>query len=220
VTYGVLNLAQRAGSNAPAPMIPGREALVTLRLKATAYAFLPGHRIRLALSNAYWPIVWPEARAATFTVRLAGSTLDLPIRAPDAPTERAPFGPAETAPPLATTAERAPSHGRRESVDERGRQVITMWEDRGSVRYPSGLIEGSVSTQEYRIRDDDPLSAEARVTSESTTERGAWKARVLIESRQTATAAHFRLQTQLRAYENGVLRFSRDWDQRIARPAP
>ncbi len=64
VTYGLLNLTHRDGHEAPAPLTPGRRYRVRLPLGDVAQAFPPGHRVRLALSTAYWPIVWPMLEPA------------------------------------------------------------------------------------------------------------------------------------------------------------
>jgi putative CocE/NonD family hydrolase len=62
VTYTVLNLTHHDGHANPTPLEPGRRYRVRLQLNDTAYAFAPGHRIRIALSSTYWPITWPGLR--------------------------------------------------------------------------------------------------------------------------------------------------------------
>lgn len=57
VTYGVLNLAHRAGDS-PEPLEPGRTYRVRIPLNGVAQVFPAGHRIRLSLSTSYWPLVW------------------------------------------------------------------------------------------------------------------------------------------------------------------
>jgi putative CocE/NonD family hydrolase len=86
VTFGVLNLTHRDGHEAPVPLEPGRAYPIRLALNDIAHAFPAGHRIRLALSTAYWPMVWPAPEPVTVTVTMAGSALTLPIRPPAPPT--------------------------------------------------------------------------------------------------------------------------------------
>src|SRR5262249_16889308 len=60
-----------------------------LQLHACSWVFPRGHRIRLAISNAMWPMIWPTPHPATATVRLGptGTRLVLPvIPAEDRPT--------------------------------------------------------------------------------------------------------------------------------------
>src|SRR5262249_54346434 len=73
-----------------------------LELHVPSWVFPRGHRIRLALSNAMWPMIWPTPRPATATVRLGpeGTRLVLPVvpaASRPAPVFAEP-GPAEHAP--------------------------------------------------------------------------------------------------------------------------
>jgi predicted acyl esterase len=54
---------------------------LTLDLHITSWVFPAGHRIRLALSNALWPMIWPTPYPATAEVRLGpgGTRLVLPV---------------------------------------------------------------------------------------------------------------------------------------------
>jgi hypothetical protein len=102
VSFGVLNLTHRDSHAAPTPLVPGERYRVRLQLNDCGATLPASHRIRLAFSTAYWPMVWPAPHDATVTV-LAG-TLDLPLR-PSRPDDAAlPSLPvAETAPPARDT---------------------------------------------------------------------------------------------------------------------
>ena len=80
VGYGILNLAHRDGSETPAALVTGFRYRVRIQLNDAGSVFPPGHRIRLALSTSYWPMVWPSRESAMLTV--FGGTLDLPVRQP------------------------------------------------------------------------------------------------------------------------------------------
>ncbi|MFI5014868.1 MAG: CocE/NonD family hydrolase C-terminal non-catalytic domain-containing protein [Hyphomicrobiales bacterium] len=41
-------------------MTPGTFYRVRLKLNDCGHAFAPGHVVRLALSTAYWPLIWPS----------------------------------------------------------------------------------------------------------------------------------------------------------------
>jgi predicted acyl esterase len=102
VSFGVLNLAHRDSHAAPTPLVPGERYRVRLKLNDCGATFPAGHRIRLAFSTAYWPMVWPAPHDATVTI-LAG-TLDLPSRPPRAEDAALPALPvAETAAPARDT---------------------------------------------------------------------------------------------------------------------
>src|SRR3546814_9651928 len=61
-------------------MPDGAAVMVTLRLDACGYRIPPGHRLRLALSNAYWPQVLPTPGAAAISLDPSGpALLTLPL---------------------------------------------------------------------------------------------------------------------------------------------
>jgi uncharacterized protein len=68
VSYGVLNLAHRDGHENPALLAVGQRYRVRIQLNDAGAVFPAGHRIRLALSTAYWPIIWPSPEKATLTI--------------------------------------------------------------------------------------------------------------------------------------------------------
>ena len=74
---------------------------MTVELDGIAQAVPAGHRLRLALSPAYWPWLWPVPEPVTLGVHTAPSALVLPVRAPRPEDgELRPFGEPEGAPPL------------------------------------------------------------------------------------------------------------------------
>src|SRR5690606_9415948 len=102
VARGVLNLSSRFGRDRAVPWEPGTAEEVLVELGGTGYAFPAGHRIRVAVSTAYWPWVWPQPDDPEFTVWPDRSALLLPERAAGADDGRAPiaFAEPEQAPPL------------------------------------------------------------------------------------------------------------------------
>ena len=70
---------------------------MTIALDAIAQNVPAGHRLRVALSTAYWPWVWPTAEPVTLA--LHAGRLALPTRAPRAE-ELPAFGPPEWSAPL------------------------------------------------------------------------------------------------------------------------
>ncbi len=117
-TYGVLNLTHRDGHAEPRPMVPGERTRVRVQLNDTAYAFLPGHRLRLAISTDYWPMVWPSPEPVTLTVHGDGSSLELPVRPPRAEDARLrDLGEPEGGPPAAFTVLREGNWTREVRID-------------------------------------------------------------------------------------------------------
>ncbi|MEN0079546.1 MAG: CocE/NonD family hydrolase C-terminal non-catalytic domain-containing protein, partial [Pseudomonadota bacterium] len=59
ITYGVLNLSHRDSAAMPEPMPLDTDVTVTVKLDEIAYSVPEGHRLRVAVSTAYWPLIWP-----------------------------------------------------------------------------------------------------------------------------------------------------------------
>jgi uncharacterized protein len=220
VTRGLLNLTHRESDAKPTPLEPGTRTTVRLRMNAIAYAFPPGHRLRLALSATYWPWVWPSPEVVTLTVVTGGeSSLELPVR-PSRPedAELAPFAPPEGAAPLAV--ELLPgSTDTLLSVDvATGRLTRTMRSDRGGHRRLSdGLVYDAKVTDVFTIVEGDPLSASVRSERSVAIARGDWRTRVEAVSTMSADRDAFIVTNELDAFEGERRIFGRTWHASVPR---
>ena len=218
VTYGVLNLAHRNGHEDPETLEPGHWYIAKVKLDDVGYVFAPGQRIRLALSTAYWPLIWPAPAPVTLTVRAGTSRMTLPERPPrrdDNPS----FEAAETAPPLAWEELRAPTNRRTVSTDvATGATTVEIHDDFGKSRNPEhGLITASIARERHTIRADDPLSCAVSSHWTEEQERGTWRARTETHAHMTADADWFYVTGRLEAYENDEMIFERDYEERVTR---
>ena len=98
VSFGILNLAHRNSHEFPEPLKPGKFYDVSVPLKSVAQTIPKGHRLRLAVSSTYWPMVWPSPEDVTLTVDAAKSRLDLPVLGSFAGLGGVKFGPPDFAP--------------------------------------------------------------------------------------------------------------------------
>jgi len=220
VTRGLLNLTHRESHAAPTQLEPGGRTTVRLRMNAIAYAFPPGHRIRVALSQTYWPCAWPSPEPVTLTVVTGGeSSLELPVRPRGAEdVELAPFAPPEGAVPLPV--EPLPgATGTVLSMDvASGRLTRTMRSDRGGHRrLADGLVYEPRVTDVFTIVEGDPLSASVRCERSVAIARGNWRTRVEAVSTMTADTEAFIVTNALDAFEEDRRVFRRTWDARIPR---
>jgi hypothetical protein len=218
VTYGILNLTHRDSHEHPTRLEPGRRYKVRVQLNDIGYAFPPGHRLRVAVSSTYWPITWPTPERVTLT--LHNGSIQLPVRAPN-PSDDAlpPLPPVASAPPERRVALRA---GRTERRIERdiatGETVHRLVDDSGDVRIDEHRLEVSgIKLMEFRIRDDDPLSAVAEARWTTKVGRGTWRTRTETWTRMTATKDAFLLHATLDAYEGETRVWSHNWDCAVPR---
>ena len=84
VTYGMLNLTHRNSREHPEHLVPGTRYRIRVPLNGVAHSFPKGHRLRIAVSTSYWPLSWLPPAPVTLMIHLAGSCLELPVRAPRA----------------------------------------------------------------------------------------------------------------------------------------
>src|SRR5208282_5384661 len=85
VTGAGLNGAQRDSASEPKDLVPNQTYSLDIEMHLATWTFPKGHRIRLAVSNALWPMVWPTPYAMTTTLQLGGDTgsrLTLPLVPP------------------------------------------------------------------------------------------------------------------------------------------
>jgi len=196
-SYGVLNLTHRDGHERPAPLAPAERYRVRIQLNDAGSVFPAGHRVRLALSTAYWPMIWPAPEKATLLI--SGGTLDLPVRPPQATDALlSPLPPPESAPPEKPT------------IIRRGDMRIERI-DR------IGLELGTNSKSYLHVEEDDPLSAVAELQRTRTMSRDAWQIRIETQMRLSCTRDVFLLQGSLRAWEGANEVCRREWDRAIAR---
>lgn len=221
VTGKLINGSQRRSRLHPEPLIPGEEFDLVFELHFTTWTFQPGHRIRLAVSNAQWPMIWPTPYPMTSRLIIGDkrTRLDLPL---------APAGLPEV------TSFRPP-----EPYEER-----TDARDLGGVAWPGGFAEwkkdlltsktsvdwhGSSDfeiagrryhTEErtvYETTDTDPARSlfrgEASWSFEDANRRVAIRSVIEV----TSDESRFYVRVTRRAEENSRLLRSREWKEAIPR---
>lgn len=204
VTRGVLNLLKRDGMDRVDPLTPGEYVDVAVPLVSNGYRIAPGHRLRVAFSNHYWPWIWPHAVDDTLEVDLAASLLELPrVPADPAPVD---FPTPERARPITVTrpssADEQPARPERRIVFDVASAETVLQVDPGyggTRRYPDGLdfLEDAVET--YRIRENDPTSARADSRWRIELSCGTWSARVETSSSIAADQNDFVIDNQVLA---------------------
>ncbi len=65
--------AQRRSSEEPESLVPGQLYKLEYDLHFTSWVFPEGHRIRLAVNNALWPMIWPTPYAMTTMLDVEGA---------------------------------------------------------------------------------------------------------------------------------------------------
>ena len=224
VSYGLLNLAHRGGSAEPKPLVPGETVRVVVPLKVFGHRFATGHRIRFALSTAYWPILWPAPCAATITLDLAGSRFSLPVRQARVDEPGVVFAPPAHG-PFAPVTQLAQSRlARQVTLDSLTGEATYLTVGEGGLfgegvqRFDEiDMLVNHGLTRRLTVSADDPLSARSLITQTYEMGRDGWRIRIETEAEMTGTAEAFRLTGAVRAFENGTLVAERAWDKAFQR---
>jgi putative CocE/NonD family hydrolase len=217
---GLLNLTRRHSFAEPVPVVAGEVMAVTVPLTMTAARVPAGHRLRLAIAGAAFPVAWPPpepVRLTLFHDADQPSRLRLPAAAGWAP----------AAEDLGTgAADRAPAEERqgipeawRVERDELAGTTALVSELGGGHRFPQrdGLVFGS--DERFRITAGDDWAtcvAEGRATYRIVYPDGrqvAVDGSLVIRSDEAA----FDVRVDLAVTEDGAEVFERTWRERIPR---
>ena len=203
VSLGVLNLLKRHGMDKREDMRPGEDEDVEVELRAAGYRFPTGHRIRVAISNHYWPWVWPHEDPGILDVDLSASRLELPL----APAETTPvsFPEPDGLEPIPVT---TPPSGGSETPERAiirdvgtGETVLEVDPRYGGTRqYPDGLTFLEDARERYRIVEGDPGSPQATSAWRITLSQPGWKANIQTSTSLDVEPGQFVYTARVRAF--------------------
>lgn len=231
-TNGAVTLVTGAGANGthresdsnPSDIQPGKEFQLDIELHATSWIFRKGHRIRVAVSNAIWPMIWPTPSVFTSSVKvggLKGSCIVLPLlaglglKAPDfSLLENSPQLPGYESLASGTNSGFAEVTGLSRDTGK-GTAALRMANEDGT-QYPWGKIFG---TEEITHKVNDKNPAKARLESRYTT-RVELPSRVLLFEGSlifTSDKSFFYYTYTRTVYENGTVLRTKTWKEKIRR---
>jgi len=218
VTYGVLNLTHIHSHEHPNALLPGHQIDFKITLDQIACHIPAGHKLRIALSNAYWPTIWPSPVKTKLNV-LAG-TLELPVRNPsDKTTDEISFEPPEGATHWQPVEIRPAAYQRTMTTDSStGVVTISISNDFGENEDTvHGLISGEKLQELWSIHPDDPLSAKVSTHWEQTGGRpqSMWKTEVKTSMHSDETTFYF--EAELTATLNGKSYFDKSFKDEVPR---
>jgi predicted acyl esterase len=222
VTGAAMNGTHRVSAREPRAIVPGEPFELGIEMHFTSWVFPKGHRIRLAVNNAQWPMLWPTPEPMTTQLLLGPSRFSLPV-VPHAP---------RPVPDFLPPSEDDPQYAGVESLDagtvsgfgeissvERNPQtgsVVAKATNEYGTRYPWGE-ERSFETIRYEIDDDAPADAAAtgthRIEVKLPDRTLVWDAELSFRSDHE----NFFYTYRRRLTENGKLVRERTWQETIPR---
>ncbi|NKN38498.1 CocE/NonD family hydrolase [Agrobacterium sp. a22-2] len=217
VSFGVLNLAHRNSNAAPEPMPKGEKVEITLTLDACGYRLRAGHRIRLSLSTAYWPMVLPTPTDPGLTIDTASLKLDLPrLGAHQALDMKQPDNPD----PLPKYIEHIPGETQRQVLRDLSGNGTSYYilEDTGLFEHPdTGLSTRQIREEVWSITPGDPLSMTGTSTWTCDMQRPGWSVRTVSTSSIACTATSWLIDAQVTAFEGETQIFDKTFEKAVPR---
>jgi putative CocE/NonD family hydrolase len=218
VSWGVLNLAHRNGNENPEPMTPGQAEMIEIDLDECGYRFLQEHKIRVAISTSYWPMIMPPPVVTTATIKLGpDASIAMPIRSGEDSIEVAE---PENPDPLPDYEMHSPADNRRwvERDLQKGETHYHVIGDTGEEEMPGhGLRTRHYHRECWSINNDDPLSYRSSSSYICWMSRGDWSIRTESDSNFHCDAENFYIQARVTAFESDRQINQRNWQKTIKR---
>jgi uncharacterized protein len=215
VTGGGLNGAHRRSAERPEPLESGEVERFEVPMRFTSWVFPAGHRIRLAVSNHLWPMMWPTPYPMTMSLHVEDSSLVLPVVPLEARSVPR-FGSPVTTPVPADVVRKDHIQPTAWRVDRFEGIAMASWRGEEESRFPWARMR-SIEYLRFKVADDRPDLAAAlgegdlHITLPGRTLQ--WRTRLSLRS----DAETFRYHYRRTLAENGRVIRERTWEESIPR---
>ncbi len=215
ICRGNRNLTFPLDLSDPQPPQPGRQMSIRFALMATSSVVPSGSRLRLSISGADFPVVWPPPGRFTLGIIPEKSRLVLPTMPagrPDHRVELAPFD-QPPIPPVEFLDDEDTWMVESELGETAFRRHVTSRQfqpDRDSLTYASD------QSWKVAVSDVDPASTTVWSKSELTLSRPGWEVKTA-GSLQIRGAGAFQVAIELTAMHNGTQIWQKSWHEDIPR---
>ena len=218
------NGTHRDSSTSPAALVPEQRYALDIEMHFSSWVFPKGHRIRLAVGNAHWPMFWPTPYPMTTALYLGGaqgSALLLPVvpAGKESPLRfPAPVADPELPGYRSIAAETVSGYPEIRTVlrDEREQTTTVTATNSGVDEYPFATVRYSEKVV-HRVADLDPASASVQGDYSITVERSgrtlSWSG--VLELRSDRDNFHYDYTRRLR--EGDTLLREKSWKETIPR---
>lgn len=220
ITGAGLNGAQRDSMSDPKDLEPGRVYPLDIEMHLTSWVFPKGHRIRISISNALWPMLIPTPYAMTTSLELGGSggsrmTLPIvPLQGEPAP-EFSPPQKIETRRDIKSMGFPWPGEWTVER-DEARHKTTVHWKGKDGAIYPWGT-ENDFESLTYDGDDAHPETNSVRGEAESVFAlKGrtlTWRGHLLV----TTDQRNFYYKYTRELLKDGKMLKSKTWQETIPR---
>lgn len=219
VSGTLINPSDRVSRLERTPLVPGKPAKLTAEIHYTTWRFEPGHKIRLAIGNAQFPMAWPTPyKGITNLLPGAETWLELPVVTRNTLTGVCdlPKPEQEEWPPDASYEEQ-----------EEGRQThIDYNPDTGAAIYSCGINqkmtirETNYHMQEqntWKVNDSDPAHATYESETNYTISPPDRELHLKVKFKMASDEKSFNLTETRQLFQNGTAIREKKWNKTIPR---
>ncbi len=225
ITGAGINGAQRDSMSEPRDLEPGKFYALDIEMHLTSWIFPRGHRIRVAVSNALWPMMLPTPYSMTTSLQLGGdggSRVVLPIVPEHSGPNNGEAAPAFS--PPEPSEERSdvktigfPWPGEWTVERDEARQKTTVhWKGKEGGEYPWGT-ETDLESLTYEADDAHPETCSVRGEAETTFAlKGrtlVWRGHLLV----TTDRKNFYYSYTREVLKDGAVVRTKSWKETIER---
>jgi predicted acyl esterase len=217
ISYGLLNLTHRASDEHPSPLEPGKDYDVDVPLYLAAHRFRAGNRIRVAISETLWPLLWPSPTQVTLEITTGTSVLNLPVRDASVPDPEMPIAVRRDQ----YVADYRPSDGPNIGVFISGayEMVHVIQNSPGfQAKLPElGVAITQGSNFALLVNPRDPNNGSWSLSNVLKLEREGSSIETTADAKMTSTEKNFTIAESIKATENGQVVFEKEWKTDVPR---
>lgn len=209
LSRAVTNLCHTDNHTTLRSLEPDVTYISMINMSAIGHSVRKGHRLRLAVSTEYFPMIWPTGQDHKVTLLTGAHTkLTLPL-ADCLPVEVAFDAAAVSRPPAF---ERLTQPAYDSDYFESGETLsVASSTDSGLIRYPSGIAWRNQSHDRLSAQRNEAATCTAECARYSTMHRDEHRASIEIHSRLHASAGTILATTSVKAHTDDVVVFERHW---------
>ena len=208
ISRGYLNGTHRKSHTNPEPLVPEEVYEIMVELWCAGYRFSPGHRIRIVVTNADFPVIWPSPYPMTTTLYTGGdrpSHVELPVL-----------------PKLQYLSATLPEPDPRDEAGKwRSGDWVKQYElthDMGSGEHTAFFVMGDDQIW-CRVKEDDPATASLKTSATvvHTPETSQRRVETRAEGVLSSTVDSFLWNIECTLLEDGKVVRSRTWTEKVRR---
>ncbi len=216
LSHGMLNLNFREGFEKPKKINKGEIININLYLDEVACKISKGNKIRVSISNNYWPYVWPSPELSELNLLYGKVTFP---KFKSTSKDEYNFKERENLEGWKFKQHRKSTYDRIVIKDLKSNLIkLKIVTDNGKTEdLNHGLITDSKVEENWSIHPKQPLAAKATIDWVQIMQRKNWKVKILSGSTMFSDQKYFYFEGYVRAEEKNQIIYKRSFKEKVKR---